>query len=81
MFGRDDGQLPPTLHFYEGATDDTVLPPAEYAALFRVADCFVLPTHGEGWCRPCMEAMAAGLPAIVTGWSGHTDFMLPASWA
>ena len=32
-----------------------VLPPAEaddYAALFAVADAFVLPTHGEGWGRP-----------------------------
>src|SRR5574340_1130296 len=35
---------------------------------------FVLPTRGEGWCRPLMEAMAAGLPTIATAWSGLTAF-------
>eukprot|EP00116_Pleurobrachia_bachei_P008481 sb/3468743/ len=39
------------------------------------ADVFVLPTHGEGWGRPIMEAMAAGLPVIVPYWSGLTEFV------
>jgi len=44
-------------------------------ALYRVADAFVLPTHGEGWGLPIMEAMATGLPTIATGWGGQTEFM------
>ena len=32
--------------------------------MYRSMDCFVLPTRGEGWGRPIVEAMAMGLPVI-----------------
>lgn len=44
-------------------------------SLYRAADCYVLPTRGEGWGRPYMEAMAMGLPTIGTGWGGNLAFM------
>jgi len=43
--------------------------------LYRAASAYVLPSRGEGWGRPYMEAMAMGLPAIATGWSGNLEFM------
>jgi glycosyltransferase involved in cell wall biosynthesis len=46
----------------------------EMAALFREADAMVLPTRGEGFNLPAAEAMAAGIPLIVTGYGGHMDF-------
>eukprot|EP00040_Diaphanoeca_grandis_P008129 m.44001 g.44001 ORF g.44001 m.44001 type:complete len:487 (+) comp19547_c0_seq1:158-1618(+) len=46
-----------------------------YPSLFAAADAFVLPTHGEGWCRPVMEAMAMELPVITTHWGGLTDLV------
>jgi glycosyltransferase involved in cell wall biosynthesis len=42
--------------------------------LFAGADVMVLPTRGEGFNIPAAEAMAAGLPLIVTGYGGHVDF-------
>lgn len=36
---------------------------------------FVSLTHGEGFGLPLLEAAAAGLPVIATGWSGHLDFL------
>jgi len=44
-------------------------------ALYQASDAFVLPSRGEGWGRPYMEAMACGKPVIGTNWSGNTAFM------
>lgn len=42
--------------------------------LYQVSDVVVLPTRGEGFNLPAAEAMARGLPVIVTRHSGHLDF-------
>jgi len=44
-------------------------------AFFSRTDCFVFPTLGEGFGLPPLEAMATGIPAIVTGWSGPEEYM------
>jgi glycosyltransferase involved in cell wall biosynthesis/tetratricopeptide (TPR) repeat protein len=49
--------------------------PEGMPGLYAAADAFVLPSHGEGWGRPYMEAMASGLPTIGTRWSGNLEFM------
>lgn len=60
---------------------DTPLSEEDMPRLYRAADTFVLPTRGEGWGLPLMEAMASGLPTIATRWGGHLDFMDDAnSW-
>jgi glycosyltransferase involved in cell wall biosynthesis len=41
------------------------------------ADCMVFPTRGEGFGLPALEAMATGLPTIVTGWGGPVDYSDP----
>jgi glycosyltransferase involved in cell wall biosynthesis/predicted SAM-dependent methyltransferase/Tfp pilus assembly protein PilF len=51
------------------------LPEDDMPRLYRAADAFVLPTRGEGWGLPLMEAMAAGLPVIATRWGAHLDFL------
>jgi glycosyltransferase involved in cell wall biosynthesis len=38
-------------------------------------DAIVLPTRGEGWGRPQMEAMSLGRPLITTNWSGPTAYI------
>ena len=43
--------------------------------LYAASDAFVLPTRGEGWGLPLAEAMAMGLPAIATNFSGPTAFL------
>lgn len=42
---------------------------------FSQVDCFVFPTRGEGFGLTPLEAMATGIPAIVTGWSGPLEYM------
>lgn len=50
-------------------------PKSSMSVLYNRADCFVLPSMGEGFNRPCAEAAACGLPVIVTGWSGPTEYL------
>lgn len=47
--------------------------------LYRRADALVSPSRGEGYNLPAIEAMAAGVPLIVTGHGGHLDFCGPDS--
>lgn len=54
-----------------------LMTPDELARLYAAADCFVLPTRGEGWNMTALEAMACGVPTICTNWSAHLDFMTP----
>ena len=48
----------------------------EMAGLYRACDVLVHPYRGEGFAMPVLEAMAAGLPVIVTA-GGPTDEFCP----
>lgn len=50
-------------------------PHRHLANLYRTADVFVNPTQGEGFGLTNIEAMAAGLPVIVTNWSAPPDYV------
>ncbi len=45
-----------------------------YVSLLQNSDVFVLPTRAEAWGLPILEALACGVPAIVTNYSGHLAF-------
>ncbi|HVW90896.1 MAG TPA: glycosyltransferase family 4 protein, partial [Gaiellaceae bacterium] len=47
----------------------------EMPRLYAACDAYVMPSRGEGWGRPYMEAMAMGLPTIGSRWSGNLAFM------
>jgi len=72
------------LHDVTGGAPDRVAPislvtdtlaPEDMPRLYAAADAFVMPTRGEGWGRPLMEAMAMGLPTIASRWSAQLEFM------
>jgi glycosyltransferase involved in cell wall biosynthesis len=51
------------------------LPREDIDDLLLAADAVVLPTRGEGFNLPALEALAAGAPVIATGFGGHMDFL------
>ena len=42
---------------------------------YRNCDVFVLPSKGEGWGLPMIEAAASGMPIISTFYSGHREYL------
>ncbi len=53
---------------------DTDLTRQEVASVYRACDALVYPYRGEGFGLPIAEAMASGLPVIVTGYGACLDF-------
>ena len=51
------------------------VPEFEMPRLYKACDCFVLPSRGEGFGLPYVEASLCGLPIIATNHSGHTMFL------
>lgn len=42
------------------------LPPERVAEIYRASDVFLLPSRGEGFPLACQEAMASGLPVVLS---------------
>jgi glycosyltransferase involved in cell wall biosynthesis len=47
----------------------------EIAGLYTAVDCLVYPYRGEGFALPVLEAMASGIPVIVTAGGATDDFV------
>ena len=45
------------------------------AQLYASCDAFLFPSRAEGWGLPIIEALACGLPTIVTNYSGQTEYL------
>ena len=54
---------------------DTVLPNYLLGGFYTAGHCLLVPTRGEGFGLPPLEALACGIPVITTGYSGHMDYL------
>lgn len=54
---------------------DTHIAQVDLPRVYKAAHAFVLPSRGEGWGRPLVEAMSMSLPVIATNWSGPTEYL------
>ncbi len=52
---------------------EDILPTEQLGCFYTAGNCFVLPTHGEGWGLPIFEALACGLPVITTGYGAPNE--------
>lgn len=68
----------------QGAPQDTLppnvrrlglLPQTELAELYRAADVFVLPSEGEGFPLAVQEALASGLPVVVSDTAANREIL------
>ena len=58
----------PVIVLKQNYTDD------EMPAFMKSADCLVTPSLGEGFYMPGIQAMAVGVPVIITDFSGCRDY-------
>ena len=58
------------IYVREEELADHVLP-----SLYTCGDCFLLPTHGEGWGLPIFEALACGIPVITTDYGAPAEVL------
>lgn len=65
---RQNPDAPEILYLDEDLTDDDI------AALYRSVDALAHPYRGEGFAMPIAEAMASGLPVIVSDYGACLDF-------
>lgn len=63
----DQAGLHDNVHFLGYRTNIT--------ELYKTADCFVMPSFREGLSRSLMEAMASGLPCVVSKIRGNVDLI------
>jgi glycosyltransferase involved in cell wall biosynthesis len=83
---RLNGALTEALRLRPGCLDESILQSVRYigdnlsradlAMLYRASDVYVSPYRGEGFNLPVLEAMACGVPVIVTR-GGSTDDFCP----
>jgi tetratricopeptide (TPR) repeat protein len=55
---------------------DSYLDEEQMASLYRACDLFACPYRGEGFSLPTLEAMACGLPVVVTDGGATDDFVV-----
>lgn len=65
---QQDEDNPEILYIDREMTDE------ELAGLYAACDCLVYPYRAESFGLPVLEAMACGLPTIVTNWGDALDF-------
>ena len=51
------------------------LSPKDMNRLHATGDCFVMPSYGEAWCIPAVDAMGFGKTPICTNTGGMKDFI------
>ena len=68
----DDGQTMPNIYLVHGELTDK-----EMNSMYNhpKVKAHVSLTKGEGFGRPLLEASMSAKPLIVSGWSGHLDFL------
>ncbi len=57
---------------------DQEVPFEAMPSLYRAADAVVQPYRGEGFCLPALEALACGVPVVVTAGGSTEDFVTDA---
>lgn len=72
MYARQEGykQLPSNIIHIGSGFEEKDMP-----SLFTASDCFILPTRGDSWCLPLIEAGACEIPIITTNHGGQLEYL------
>ncbi len=63
------------LYYTPGHGLKSALAPEDVPMLYRIWDCLLYLSGGEGFGLPAWEAMCSGLPVVYTNYSAHGEFL------
>jgi glycosyltransferase involved in cell wall biosynthesis len=63
------------LYYTPGHGLKSALAPEDVPMLYRIWDCLLYLSGGEGFGLPAWEAMCAALPVVYTNYSAHGEFL------
>lgn len=73
------GLNPDSIHVVDQYEYRTGIPTARIAEMVAASDVLILPSRGEGFGLPLLEAQAVGIPVITTKCAGQEE-LLKAGW-
>lgn len=71
---QDDFQLKGHIVFNPDLRIGSGIPEPTLAAIYNAIDIFTLPTRGEGFGLPILEAMSCGTAVVTTDYSAHPEW-------
>ena len=71
---QDDFNLKGNIIFNPELKIGGGVPESTLSAIYNAIDIFTLPTRGEGFGLPILEAMSSGLPVVATDYSAHPEW-------
>ena len=76
-FEKDLKKMAESLGILDSVNFLGFVPQDEMPEIYRQADVFVLPSHNEGMSIALLEALASGLPVVVTDTGGTKELVEP----
>lgn len=66
---RNERLYPPVVTITRHLSEDMM------DRLHATGHCFVMPSHGESWCIPAMDAMGFGNPIVASNWGAFPEIL------
>jgi len=68
------GNLKKTNRYKKESVISNSLPSEVEISILKQCHCFIMPSYGDSWCYPAIQALAAGIPLVYTKGTGIDEY-------